>query len=121
VPTPPAAAASRERAGGAGFSEAVLGDDWPAVVAKTIESTVAAIHDRVIRPVVLVARALVFGFIIATMALVLTVVVSIALIRLLTVYVFDGKVWPADLVVGGLFCVAGLAAWMRRDAGSETD
>jgi FtsH-binding integral membrane protein len=39
---------------------------------------------------------------------------SITLIRLLTVYAFDGRVWLSDLVVGIVFVVAGVVAWSRR-------
>ena len=39
--------------------------------------------------------------------MVTVVLLSITLIRLLTVYVFDGRVWLSDLVVGALFVVAG--------------
>jgi hypothetical protein len=97
-----------------GFTAAVAGADWPATVAGTIEGAVTSVHDRFIRPMIVAARALVFGLIIATMALVLLVVLTVALIRLLTVYAFNGRVWPADLLVGGLFCIAGLAAWTQR-------
>jgi FtsH-binding integral membrane protein len=42
--------------------------------------------------------------------------VSISLIRILTVYAFDGRVWLSDLVVGLLFVAAGIVSWiMRRD------
>ncbi len=38
----------------------------------------------------------------------------ISLIRLLTVYAFDGRVWLSDLVVGAVFVVVGLVAWSQR-------
>jgi hypothetical protein len=56
----------------------------------------------------------VFGIIILAASLVTLVLLSITLIRLLTVYAFDGRVWISDLVVGGLFVIAGLGAWSRR-------
>jgi hypothetical protein len=39
---------------------------------------------------------------------------SITLIRLLTVYVFNGRVWLSDLVVGAVFVIAGIVAWSQR-------
>ena len=46
--------------------------------------------------------------------MVTVVLLSITLIRILTVYAFDGRVWLSDLVVGALFVGAGLVAWSRR-------
>ncbi len=94
------------------------GNDWPATVADTIEGVVASVHDRFIRPAIVAARGIVFGLIIATMALILIVLLTVALIRFLVVYVFNGRVWPAYLVVGGLFCIGGIVAWTRRGAQS---
>jgi FtsH-binding integral membrane protein len=42
------------------------------------------------------------------------VLVSIASIRILTVYAFSGRVWLSDLVVGAVFVIVGLVAWSRR-------
>ena len=55
-----------------------------------------------------------FGIIVFATAVVTVVLLSITLIRLLTVYAFDGRVWLADLVVGVLFVAAGLVAWSQR-------
>ncbi len=57
---------------------------------------------------------MVFGIIILAASLVSMVLLSITLIRILTVYAFDGRVWISDLVVGGLFVIAGLVAWTLR-------
>ena len=46
--------------------------------------------------------------------MVTVVLLSITLIRLLTVYAFDGRVWLSDLVVGAVFVALGLVAWSRR-------
>jgi hypothetical protein len=119
--TSPGAAATHPRPTpdlSGGFTAAVAGGDWPATVAGTIEGVVTSVHDRFIRPMIVAARGVVFGLIIATMALLLTVVLCVAVIRLLTVYVFDGRVWASDLLVGGLFCLAGLAAWTQRTSRS---
>jgi hypothetical protein len=77
---------------------------------------VAAVHDRVIRPLLVVARAIVFGTIVATMALVVSILFSVALVRLLDVYAFGGRVWASDALVGGIFTVGGLVAWTKRRA-----
>jgi len=99
-----------------GLTESLAGENWPAAVADTIEDAVATVHDRVIRPLLIVGRAAVFGIIVSTMLLVIGVVLSVALIRLLTVYVFDGRVWASDMLVGALFCAVGFFAWSRRSS-----
>jgi hypothetical protein len=67
-----------------------------------------------------VARVVVFGIIIFAAAVTTVVLLSIALIRLLTVYAFDGRVWLSDLVVGALFVVLGIVAWSQRSDSSAS-
>jgi hypothetical protein len=88
--------------------------EWPAKVADTIEDVVEAVHDRVVRPLTLVARGLVFGIIIAVMAIVLSILAAIAVIRLLDVYAFGGRVWASDALLGTLLVLAGAFAWSKR-------
>lgn len=87
---------------------------WQARVVDIVDDTVTAVHDRIIRPVLLVARAIVFGIIVATMALVVSILLSIAVVRLLDVYAFRGRVWASDALVGGLLTVLGVVAWTKR-------
>jgi hypothetical protein len=93
--------------------------DWPAKVADSIEGVVETVGDRVVRPLILAARGLVFGIIIGTMALVLAVVLCIAVVRLLDVYAFGGRVWASDAVLGGLLVIGGAYAWTKRTRGAE--
>jgi hypothetical protein len=95
------------------------GSQWPAQIADTVEGVVTAFRLQVIRPLMLVARGLVFGIIVGTMALVVSVLVSIALVRVLTVYVFDGRVWASYLLLGFLFSFGGLVAWGQRHSDAE--
>jgi len=60
-------------------------------VVDTIDDVVTTVQERVIRPLLLVARAIVFGIIVATMALVVSILFSIAVVRLLDVYAFRGR------------------------------
>ena len=94
-------------------------DDWPTRVVDAVEDVVDAVNERVVRPLLLVARAVVFGFIVATMALLISVLLAVAVIRLLDVYAFRGRVWASDALVGGLFSLGGLLAWSRRRAGTS--
>lgn len=102
-----------------GLTEALVGANWPATVADAIEGAVGSVHDKVVRPLLIAARAVVFGIVIATMGLVLAVLLSVALIRLLTVYVFDGRVWASYALVGALFCGAGFLAWRMRSRAAK--
>jgi tetrahydromethanopterin S-methyltransferase subunit G len=84
--------------------------EWPARLADTVEEVVTTVHDRAVRPLLLVARGLVYGIVVGAMALVLAVLLSVALIRLLDVYAFSHRVWASYLVVGGAFSLLGLVA-----------
>lgn len=88
--------------------------EWPARAADLVDAVVGGLHDRLVRPLALVARGLVFGLIIATMTLVLVVLGAIGLVRLLDVYAFGGRVWASDALIGALFSAAGLALWWKR-------
>lgn len=98
------------------------GAQWQGHVVDTIDGVITAVHERVIRPLLLVARAVVFGIIVATMALIMSVLLSVAVVRLLDVYAFRGRVWASDAVVGGLLTAVGAFLWTkrrsRRDAGT---
>lgn len=116
-----ASGTSREDAPGVGgaWYSATVGGQWPTTVADTIEGVVSAFRLQVIRPLMLAARGLVFGIIVATMVLVVSVLVTVALVRVLTVYLFDGRVWASYLLLGALFTAAGVVAWTRRHSPGE--
>lgn len=88
--------------------------DWPAKAADAIEATVNAVHDRVVRPLLLIARAIVFGILVASMAFALSILLSVALVRLLDDYWFSKRVWASEAIVGGAITLIGLGAWSRR-------
>jgi hypothetical protein len=110
--TTPAAPSTTGRA--LGSPNGTAPTEWPARVADTIEEVVAAAHDNVVRPLMLAARGVVFGIIIATMALIVSVLLAVALIRVLTVYVFGGRVWASYALVGILMLGVGAFAWSKR-------
>jgi hypothetical protein len=90
--------------------------DLPTRGADLIDSLVALLRDKAVRPLTLATRALVFGIIVLAASVVTTVLLSIALVRLLTVYAFGGRVWLSDLVVGAVFVAGGILAWTKRTA-----
>lgn len=94
--------------------------DLPTRGADWVDTVVEVLRDRTVRPLTIVTRAVVFGIIVFAAAVVTVVLLSITLIRLLTVYAFDGRVWLSDLVVGVLFVAAGLVAWSQRSDPNAT-
>jgi len=94
-------------------------DDWAAQAASTIERTIDGVRDKAVVPVQTVARALVYGTVAAIVGGIALVMGTIGSFRLLTVYLGNvpgiaNGVWAADLLMGALFTIAGLAVWSRR-------
>ncbi len=123
-PTGDGTAAPSSGSGASGFSPssptgATSSAQWPTKVADTIEDVVAAVHDRIVRPLTIVARGVVFGMIIAAMSFVIFVLLAVAVVRLLTVYAFSGRVWASDALVGALFVAGGTFVWSRLNAGDD--
>lgn len=85
--------------------------DWTVQVADTIESVVGSVRDKTAVPLETVARALVYGILIATMGATAVVLLTITGIRLLD-YVLP--IWGAYAVLGGLFTLLGLFLWRKR-------
>jgi hypothetical protein len=88
--------------------------DWPTKATDAVETLVALLRDKTVRPATLIARAVIFGIIVFAAAVVTITLLAITLIRILTVYAFDGRVWLSDLVVGLVFVGLGLYAWFQR-------
>ncbi len=89
----------------------------PDVVDKAFEAfdhVLDVVHDRILRPVLVVGRTIAFGFILLLVALVLLIVLTIGIIRLLNVYVFAGHEWLSCLLLGGVLVVTGFIIWRRR-------
>jgi hypothetical protein len=72
------------------------------------------VHDKVLRPIILAARAIAYGLIIVLAAIVLVTVLVIGFIRLLNIYAFSGREWLSYVVVGVLSLLAGMVIWRRR-------
>jgi len=56
----------------------------------------------------------VFGIIVFAASIVTITLLSITLIRVLTVYIPGNRVWVSDLIVGVVFVAGGIAAWSQR-------
>lgn len=97
-----------------GAAAAHLAADFPRRATDAVQLVVDTIHDKAVRPAVLIARAIVFGLVVTTLASVMMIVASLAVLRLFDVYVFTHRVWLSYVVLGGALTLAGLAAWSRR-------
>ncbi len=87
----------------------------------TIDTVVATVNDKAIRPAIVAARAVVFGVIIGVVALAVLVLVSIGFIRLTTDYLFHYRVWVSYLALGGLFLLGGMFAYSKRGAAPQSN
>ncbi len=89
-------------------------DDLPAKGADAVDAVVDFIQNKAVRPLTLATRAIVFGIIVLTAAIVTMTLVAITAIRILTVYIPGNRVWVSDLIVGTIFVAGGIAAWTQR-------
>jgi len=89
-------------------------NDLPVRGADAVDAVVEFVQVKAVRPLTLATRAIVFGIIVFTAAVVTLVLASITLIRVLTVYIPGNRVWVSDLIVGALFVILGFVAWAQR-------
>ena len=82
----------------------------------TIDTVVATVNDKAVRPAIVAARGIVFGVIIAVVALAVAILAGVGLTRVLTDYVFRQHVWITYLVLGALLVGGGSALYARRGA-----
>lgn len=95
--------------------------NWASDFTETIIDTVDKVRNRTTKPIVMVARGLVFGLLstfLGLMALVLLIVgLSRALINLLEwPFDHDSAVWISHIVLGSLLCLAGAIFMVRRQS-----
>ncbi len=100
----------------AGEADPAISAEWAAKAVDAVDLAVSTVTDKAVRPVLLAARAVVFGVIVATMATAGVVLGSIGLVRLLVVYAFGPRVWAAYLLLGSLLTATGLVLWWQRAA-----
>ena len=89
------------------------GGDWAAQTADTIERVVGSVRGKTADPVEKIARVLVYGLVAGILGVAALVLLAVLLVRVLDVAI-PGEVWPAHLIVGGIFTVAGAFFWRKR-------
>ncbi len=92
-----------------------LDDSWADQAADTVVKVVDAVREKTTGPVLTAARAIVYGIIGVFAGLVALILVTIALVRIVDVYL-PGEVWSAYLLIGTLFTIGGLLVWRKRYA-----
>jgi len=102
-------------------AEQDFSEEWTNRALDTVDRVVATVNDKAIRPAIVAARGVVFGVIVGMAGLVILVMLSIGLIRLSTVYLFDHKVWISYLVLSAIFCTAGAFAYSKRGVAGHDD
>ena len=91
----------------------ILEGDWPAQAATGIEQLITNVRDRTTKPVLTIARAVVYALVGGTLIVASLIMLVVCLIRLLDNYL-PGEVWVTYVVLGAVFFVAGLVLWTQR-------
>jgi hypothetical protein len=87
--------------------------DWAAQTADTIERVIGSVRGKTSEPVERIARVVVYGLVAAFLGIAALVLLAIIIVRVLDIAI-PGQVWPAHLITGGIFTVAGLLLWRKR-------
>ena len=96
------------------MAERSFNDEWSAKALETVDTVVATVNDKAIRPAVVAARGVVFGVIIGVVSVTVITLLCVGFIRLVTVYLAGGRVWVSYLALGAIFVVAGAFLYSRR-------
>ena len=94
------------------MAENDLGDALSARALDTIDTVVATVNDRAVRPAVVAARSVVFGIIIAVIGITVVVLFCIGFIRLTTIA--GHRIWASYIVLGLIFSAIGAILYARR-------
>ncbi|MGO9857501.1 MAG: hypothetical protein ACLPYY_20975 [Acidimicrobiales bacterium] len=79
---------------------------------ETIDTVVATVNDRAIRPAVVAARGIVFGIIIAVVGITVVILFCVGFIRLTTIA--GHRIWASYIVLGLIFSAVGAVLYSRR-------
>ena len=94
------------------MAENDIGDALSARALDTIDTVVATVNDRAVRPAIVAARSIVFGIIIAVIGITVVVMFCIGFIRLTTIA--GHRIWASYIVLGLIFSAVGAVLYARR-------
>jgi hypothetical protein len=89
-----------------------IGDALSARALDTIDTVVATVNDRAVRPAIVAARSVVFGIIIAVIGITVVVLFCVGFIRLTTIA--GHRIWASYIVLGLIFSAVGAVLYARR-------
>jgi hypothetical protein len=78
----------------------------------TIDTVVATVNDKAIRPAIVAARGIVFGVVIAVVAITVVVLFCVGFIRVTTIA--GHRIWASYIVLGLIFSAIGAVLYSRR-------
>jgi len=95
--------------------------NWASDLTDTIVETIDKVRDRTTKPVVMVARGLVFGILVTFLGMMALALTLIALSRGLINFLewpldHDTSVWVSHLTLGAAFCLVGTIFMIRRQS-----
>ncbi len=96
--------------------------NWAADVTDSIVNTVDKVRDRTTKPLVIMARGLVFGLLASFLGILIVGLLIVGLTRAMISLIewpldHDSAVWVSYLVIGGILCAIG--AWFMARRRSE--
>ena len=94
------------------MAENDLSDALSARALDTIDTVVATVNDKAVRPAVVAARSVVFGIIIGVVAVTVLILFCVMFIRITTIA--GHRIWASYLVLGLLFCIVGAILYAPR-------
>jgi hypothetical protein len=77
-----------------------------------VDSVVASVNDKAIRPAIVAARGIVFGVIIAVIGITTLVLFCVGFIRVTTIA--GHRIWASYIVLGLIFSIIGAVLYARR-------
>lgn len=93
--------------------------DWISHAVGTIESVVTTVRDRTTKPIISVARVLVYGLLAAIVGVAALILLAIIIVRLLT-QIPGHHAWLAHAITGAIFLGAGFVLMSKRHAPKES-
>jgi len=89
-----------------------LGDVLSDRALDAVDTVVATVNDKAIRPAIVAARGLVFGVVIAVVGLTTLVLFCVGFIRLTTIA--GHRIWASYIVLGLILSAVGALLYSRR-------
>ena len=95
--------------------------NWAADVTDKIVDTIDQVRARTTKPIILIARGLVFGLLSAFLGVMALVLLLIGVSRALINFIewpldHDTAVWVSYFVLGGLLCLIGTVCMIKRQS-----